>query len=108
MEGEHKSQVCLTQQDIDKFGTVPPNSRYCKVTNVNKKATSVSADMECTGPMSGKGTFESSWSDPEHAKGKAHFMGTIGGKPVQWTIDSTSVFKSSDCGNVKPLSAPEK
>ena len=108
MDGEHKSQVCLTQQDIDKFGTAPPSARYCKVTNIDKKPTSMSAEMECTGAMSGKGTFEASWSDSEHSKGNAHFMGSIGGKPVQWTIESTSVFKSSDCGNVKSLSQTEK
>ena len=26
-------------------------------------------------------------------------------KPVEWTVESTSVYKGPDCGNVKPIAA---
>ena len=106
----HTNQVCLTQEQIDKYGAPVPQSRGCQVTNIVKKADGMTADMECTGAMSGKGTLESSWIDDSHAKGKVHFIGSIQAGPnpktIEFTAESTSVFKSADCGNVKPLSAP--
>lgn len=109
--GPRTTQVCVTQEQLDKYGAVvPQQSRYCQVTNVVKKPNGMTADMECTGPMSGKGTLESSWTDPDHAKGKVHFTGEIhmgsNTKPIEWTAESNSVFKSSDCGNVKPMAMP--
>ena len=34
--------------------------------------------------------------------------GPGGVKPVEWTAKSTKVFKSADCGSVKPLAMPSK
>ncbi len=112
--GTHTSQVCLTQQQIDKYGAIVPQTRGgCQVTNIAKKGNSMTADMICTGMMSGKGIIEeSSSSDGEHAKGKVHFTGSLqlgpNTKPIEWTIDSSSVFKGTDCGNVKPIAIPDK
>jgi hypothetical protein len=109
--GAHTSSVCITQEQIDKYGAPPPQTRGdCQVSNFNKQATGISADMTCTGSMSGTGTFSASWTDDEHATSKVHFAGTLQAgpspKPVEWTVDSTSVFKSADCGNVKPMPTP--
>ena len=108
--GPHTTMVCLTQQQIDKYGAVVPPTRGCQVTNVVKKGDGMTADLVCTGPMSGKGTLEAHVVDDEHAKGKVHFVGSIQAgpntMPVEWTVESSSVFKSADCGNVKP--APDK
>jgi hypothetical protein len=111
--GAHTSTVCITQEQIDKYGAPPPQTRGdCQVSNFNKQATGVSAEMTCTGSMSGKGTFSASWTDEEHSTSKVHFTGTLQAgpspKPVEWTVDSTSVFKSADCGNVKPIAPPGK
>lgn len=105
--GPRTMQVCLTQADMDKpWSTAQQNARSCKMTNVVNKGNSLTADMECSGSTPGKGTFEQTWTDSEHAKGKVHFTGTMkNGKPLEWSVESTSVFKSADCGNVKPLSA---
>ena len=104
--GPHTMQVCLTQEEIDKYGAImPQQGRSCSVNNVVQKPNGMTADLECTGPMSGKGAVESSWDEPDHAKGKVHFVGTMrGGKPIEWTVESTSVYKGPDCGNVKPFS----
>ena len=109
--GAQTMQICVTQEQIDKFGSVPPQSRAgCTVTNVVKGANSMSADMVCTGRMGGKGEIRSSWTDEDHAVGKVHFLGAMpmgsSTRPMEWTIDSTSVFKSADCGSVKPFQAP--
>ena len=110
--GPRTTQVCLTQAIIDKYGAPPPQSRAgdCLVTNVQKSDHGMTGNMVCTGRMTGSGTIESSWSDPEHATGKVHFTGTVQGRngtmPVEWSTESTSVFKSADCGSVQPLPIP--
>src|SRR5271154_2972138 len=73
----HTTEVCFTQQMIDKYGAVLPQNRGCQVINVVKKSNSMTADMVCSGAMSGKGNLESSWTDGEHATGKIHFVGSM-------------------------------
>ena len=110
--GPRTTQICITQEMIDKYGAPVPQSRAgeCSFTNVDKTDHSMTADMVCTGRMSGKGTLQSSWDDPEHAKGSVHFTGSIqapsGTLPIEWTSQSTSVYKGADCGSVKPLPIP--
>jgi hypothetical protein len=106
--GPRVTQVCLTQETIDKYGAPVPNSRNdCQLTNVQKSDHGMTADLVCSGRMSGKGALHSEWPDPEHATGGVHFTGTVqarsGSMPVEWTSQSTSVFKSADCGDVKPI-----
>ncbi len=106
--GPHTTQVCVTQEQIDKYGTVPPHEQgNCQVTNIVKKANGMTADMVCTGPMGGKGNLEASWTDDSHSTSKLHFLGVMqmgpNSKPVEWTVESTSVYKGPDCGSVKPL-----
>jgi len=113
MSGSHTSQVCLTQAMIDKYGAPLPQSRNdCQVTNVRKGEHSMTAEMVCSGRMTGKGTLESSWTDAEHATGKVHFTGTAQfgptPHPIEWTSESTSVFKGDDCGSVKPVEPNSK
>ena len=49
----------------------------------------MTADLVCTGRMSGKASLESSWTDGEHATGKVHFIGSMqvgpNNKPIEWT-----------------------
>jgi hypothetical protein len=109
--GAHTTPVCLTQALIDKYGApVPAVGRNCTLTNLNRKANSMTADIVCTGRMAGKGTAESSWT-ADKATGKVHYVGTIAtgpdAKTIEWTTTSTSVFKSADCGSVKPFVNPE-
>jgi hypothetical protein len=98
---------------IDKYGAPPPQSRnnQCEMSNIVKKANSMSADWVCSGMMAGKGTVEASWTDPDHATSKVHFVGSMqmgpNATPVEYTIESTSVFKGTDCGSVKPMPTPK-
>ena len=107
----HTTQVCLTQQELEKYGAIAPQIPGCQVTNVIVKAHGMTADMVCDGMMKGKGTLESSWNDDSHAIGSIHFAGSIqigtDNKPIEWTIHSTSAFKSADCGSVKPTPPPQ-
>ena len=108
--GPQTMQVCLTQAMIDKYGAPTPQSRDCQVANVVMTSNSMSADWICTGRMAGKGTMESSWTDPDHAKGKVHFTGAMqmgpNSKTLEYTIETVSDYKGADCGNVKPLPMP--
>jgi hypothetical protein len=109
--GPRTTQVCLTQAMIDKYGApVPQPNGQCTIDNLVIKPTSMSADMVCTGMMNVKATLESSWTDPNIAHGKVHFIGTMQAgpntRPVEWTVESTSVYKGSDCGSVQPMRMP--
>jgi len=107
--GPRTTQVCLTQAMIDKYGAPMPQSRNgdCQIQNVALRPTSMSADWVCSGRMAGRGTLESSWTIPDHAVGKVHFTGTMqmgpNSAPVEFTIESSSVYKGPDCGSVQPV-----
>ncbi len=109
----HSKPVCVTQQQIDKYNGIVPQqqSHGCQITNVSKKSDGMTAEIDCSGMMTGKGTVEAIWSDSEHTRTKVHFVGTMhmgpNSKPVEWTNESAGVFKSSDCGSVKPLGTPQ-
>jgi hypothetical protein len=103
----HSTDVCITQALIDRFGApLPKLNGDCRITRLDKKANSVSADMLCTGATVGKATMQSTWTG-DHATGSIHFVGTVP-RPAEWTSNSTSVFKSADCGSVQPFPIPEK
>jgi hypothetical protein len=106
--GTHTAQVCVTQEQIDKFGTVPPQTNHgCEVTNVSKTSGGMTADLTCNGPMGGTGTVRATFTDSTHTTSQVHFTGSMqmgpNPLPVEWTVDSTSVYKGSDCGSVKPI-----
>lgn len=107
--GPHTTQICVTQAQIDKYGSVPPEVHGdCKVTNIVKKANGMTAEMVCSGHLSGKGNIVASWTDAEHSTSKVHFVGTMQmgphSQPYEWTANSAAVFKSADCGAVRPTS----
>ena len=107
----HTTQVCITQAQIDRFGGPPPQTRGdCQVSNMQRSANSMSANISCTGQMSASGTLTTSWSDGGHSNTKLHMTGTMqmgpNSRPVEWTTESTSTFKSADCGSVRPVGGP--
>jgi hypothetical protein len=99
--------ACLTQDQIDKYGVIlPPSLRDCELSNVVQAADNFHADMICKGSYNGVGSVESTWTDEDHVAGKVRFVSRTGeagnGRQMTWTQESTAVFKSSDCGDVKP------
>jgi hypothetical protein len=110
--GTHTSQTCLTQAMIDDYGALLPQSRgSCTIENKVMTAEKVTGDYVCNGLMTGRGRLESSWTDADHVTGKVHFVGTflVGSvpQPIEWTTETTSTFKSSSCGFVKPKPMPK-
>lgn len=105
--GTHTTQACLTEEMIKDYGALLPRPRgQCTIENQVFKDGKVTGDYVCSGMMSGRGKLESSWTDAEHATGRVHFSGTfqVGAErqPVEWTTETTSTFKSPNCGSVKP------
>ncbi len=102
----HVSQVCLTPEMLDKYGAIVPQTRGCQVVNVVKKPSGMTADMVCSGAMSGKGALEATWVDIEHGKGSVRFSGTMQTRSstikIEWNSASSSVYKGPDCGSIKP------
>jgi len=109
--GPHKKDVCLTQEMIDQWGALLPQSHgNCKIENKVDIPSGMTANWVCTGRMSGQGALKYTWSDVRHAEGSVHFVGSIlDGEqtiPVEWTTQETAVFKSADCGGVQPPPLP--
>jgi len=105
--------MCLTQTLIDTYGiALPPSLKDCEISNAARKPASFMADMTCKGRFNGKGSIESAWTDEEHGKGAVHFIGKIkegtNYLTMGWTQNVTAVFKSADCGGVKPRTIPAK
>jgi hypothetical protein len=104
--------VCLTQSLIDTYGVVlPPSLRDCQLTHPVQQPNSFAADLSCKGTYNGTGSIETTWSDPDHAVGKIRFVAKTNASGedalvLRWTQESSAVFKSSDCGTVKPRRAP--
>jgi hypothetical protein len=112
--GPRTSQVCVTQAMIDKYGAPVPQSRNnsCQVSNVHMSPGGMTADWICSGMMSGQGSIQSTFIDPDHATSKVHFSGSMQMRqnaiPVEYTMDTTSVYKGADCGTVAPPPMPDK
>lgn len=105
-------QACLTQEMIDKYGAIVPQylSNVCQLVNVVKKPDGMTADMVCSGSITGKGTLEVNWTDGEHSKGTLHFSGTMhpgdNDIKIEWSAVTSSVYKGPDCGALKPVPPP--
>jgi len=102
--GPTNTNMCLTQALLDKYGAPLPQIQDCKITSFNKKANSVNAEMVCSGVTMAKVTMESTWT-ADHATGSVHVV-TTAPRAMEWTSNSTSVFKSADCGSVQPYPMP--
>lgn len=105
--GKHTRQVCLTQEMIDNYGALLPQSHgECRIENKVMRLGGITANWVCAGKITGKGDLETNWTDLEHATGKLHFSGIFKGGtdtfPIEWTTESSSVFKSENCGATKP------
>lgn len=115
------SFVCLTQTFIDKYGSSLffPDG-HCMIVSLKKKTNSMAAVFECkeysqeyidANSSSGhtiknprvKRTLESSWTTVSE---EGRYAGATDRGPDTYSEEYTSVFKSADCGDVKPYVIP--
>jgi len=105
--------VCLTREMIDTYGVIlPPSLKGCDLSNVVQAADNFRADMTCTGAYNGSGSVDSTWTDEDHVVGTVRFVSKTrdsnNPRAMVWIQEATAVFKSSDCGTVKPRKMPTK
>ncbi len=105
--------TCLTPELIHKYGVIlPPSLKDCELSNVLETTESFKADLTCKGGYNGFGSVESTWTDEDHVVGKIRFVSKTresdNARFSTWTQESTAVFKSADCGEVKPRRIPVK
>ncbi len=113
MGGAIVTQVCVTQDQIDKYGgpTAQPQRGNCQLTNLVTKSDGMSADIKCTGDMNATGNIVSKWSNGGNTTNTTmHMTGTMnaGGnsQPIDMTTQANATYKGADCGSVKPLQTP--
>jgi hypothetical protein len=113
MGGPIVAQVCVTQDQIDKYGgpTANPQRGNCQVTNVVMQSDGMTATMKCTGDMNATGTIVSKWSNGGNTTNTTmHMAGTMnaGGnsQPIDMTTQVNATYKGADCGSVKPVQPP--
>ena len=113
MGGAIVTQVCVTQDQIDKYGgpTANPQRGSCEVTNLVKQSDGMTADIKCTGDMNATGKIVSKWSNGGNTTNTTmHMKGTMssGGnsQPIDMSTQINATYKGADCGSVKPVQAP--
>jgi hypothetical protein len=101
--GTHTTSICLTQAMVDAGALLPQSRGQCHIQNKVVKPGSITANYVCTGKMKGMGNVETTIPDLEHVTGTIHFVGTLDAdahpQQIEWTVTSTSVFKTEQCGN---------
>jgi len=113
-DAPHTAQTCITQAQIDKYNGPKPEAHggNCQISNIQKHETGLTADMSCGPPMTGKGTIETTWINSGHSQSKIHFTGSMhvgqNLKNIEWTVNSDSIYKGSDCGSVAPSDSDDK
>lgn len=112
--GPRTTQVCVTQDMINKYGgpspSAPNKNADCKMTNISLKPNGMTATMVCTGQMNATGQVEATFVDANTTNTKMHITGTMqhgpNSTPVDMSMSATSVYKGPDCGSVKPMQMP--
>ncbi len=94
---------------VDKYGGPysNPQNGNCQTTNVVVTATGMTANLTCSGRTPMTGTVQTTFVDANTTKTTLQTTTAMGnGQTMTMTMQSTSVYKGSDCGSVKPLPMP--
>jgi hypothetical protein len=93
------TQQCITPDMAAR--DVPPrmgrNDSGCTSQNEKVSASSMSADIVCSGTMKGQGAMQMSYADPDHYTGLFTFKGTLTGHQVDLMSTFTGERVSNDC-----------
>lgn len=97
------SRTCVDQAMVDKFnGPEPQTQKDCRVENVVKSPTGMTANMVCTGRVTGHGEIMVTSVSGDHLTTHVHFAGSAGAREAEWTMDGTSEYKGASCGTLAP------
>jgi hypothetical protein len=110
MAAPRTTQVCVTQEMIDKYGGPNPSPQRgdCQLTDVSMSPNGMKAKISCTGQTTAAGTVESTWTAEGTGKTTVHITGAMGpsARPMDITMQANSVYKGADCGDIKPMPMP--
>jgi hypothetical protein len=114
--GPRTTQVCVTQEMINKYGgpspSAPNKNSDCKMTDISVTPKGMTATMVCTGQMNATGQVEATFTDANTTTTTIHLKGTMqhgaNTTPIDMSMQATSVYKGPDCGSVKPIEMPTK
>jgi hypothetical protein len=93
------TEQCLTREQAlrDAPPHIGPNDSGCTSRNEKMVGSTLSADLVCTGKMTGQGTMQISHTDPEHYSGSLSFKGTLAGRSVNLATTISGEWLSKDC-----------
>jgi hypothetical protein len=93
------TQQCVTPDMAAK--DAPPrmgrDDSGCTSQNQKVSASSMTADLVCSGTMKGQGTMQMTYADPDHYTGLFTFKGTSAGRPIDLKSTFTGERVSADC-----------
>lgn len=98
-------KYCVTPEMAAK--DTPPNEaekQGCKMTNMKKSGSGMSADMVCDGEFKGTGHIDASYSGDSSYTTRISMKGTSARSPMpmDMTMNSSGKWLGADCGSVKP------
>ena len=97
------SQMCMTQAEVDSDKPPPMrNDTGCTTHIVSQTASSMTAEMVCSGEMKGNGQMQISYSGSEHYAGSYNFKGNTSGQPMNMSSTFKGDWVKTDCGALKP------
>jgi hypothetical protein len=105
MGGPMVTQICMTQADVDSDAPPPTRDREenCQTKVTAKTASSMKADMVCSGRMQGTGHMEVSYTGAEHYSGSYSFKGVAEGHASSISSTFKGDWVGADCGKIKPF-----
>ncbi len=101
---------CVTSEEIDK-GFLPGNDKSCHAEDIQRAASSFSAQIVCDGRVKGKGTYRFSADSPEqfHAALDATFTESplmARGGPNEMHLKVSGRWLGGDCASASPPTTP--
>jgi hypothetical protein len=93
------TEHCMTPQEVA-TDQPPPMEKGCQVLNVTHSGGHFSADLKCTGRMTGHGHFEVTYDSPEHYAGHATMQTSAGSHEMNLTDSFEGRWIKADCGSV--------
>lgn len=94
------TQHCMTAAEVNSDAPPPSHNGECQPSNVHIQGTTMTADMICSGEMTGTGHMTVTYDNPEHYSGRMDFSGTAHGQHTSMTDNFEGKWMSADCGRV--------
>lgn len=99
-------KICMTKEMVER-NELPSQRGDCKTTQQQRNGNTMTMAFTCTNPPS-SGEGQVTFASPESYTMKMVVNSQVDGQAQRMNMDATGKWLSSDCGNVKPMTAPRK